>query len=459
MCATGSGHFNSTTARWIMLADTLILARVNTTEPKPPPVATAAEPARPDSRWIHRGTREFRNTNLALFAAGVATFGLIYCVQPLMPAFSQEYGVSEAVSALSLSTTALVLAVGMLFAGPLSDRLGRKTIMVASILSSSVLVLISAVTPGWHSFLIARTLLGLTVSGLPAVAMTYLSEEMDNASIGLAMGLYISGNAVGGLGGRVVAGVLAGFLGWHAGLAAVGGVGLIAGLVFWRTLPPSRHFRPRPLRVRQVLRRFAKPLRDTGLPWMFLEGFLLLGAFVTVYNYLGYRLMAAPFNLSQTVVGLIFGIYIIGMFSSAWMGDLAGRLGRRRVFWTALALMLAGLALTLSNALWLIFIGLGLITFGFFGGHSIISSWVGRRAGAAKAQASSLYLFCYYVGSSVCGAAGGLFYAWNGWAGVSLFVGALMVAGLAVALGLRRLQPLHANAPEDSLTVGCQTGV
>lgn len=459
MCATGSGHFNSTTARWIMSADTLILARVNTTEPKPPPVATAAEPARPDSRWIHRGTREFRNTNLALFAAGVATFGLIYCVQPLMPAFSQEYGVSEAVSALSLSTTALVLAVGMLFAGPLSDRLGRKTIMVASILSSSVLVLISAVTPGWHSFLIARTLLGLTVSGLPAVAMTYLSEEMDNASIGLAMGLYISGNAVGGLGGRVVAGVLAGFLGWHAGLAAVGGVGLIAGLVFWRTLPPSRHFRPRPLRVRQVLRRFAKPLHDTGLPWMFLEGFLLLGAFVTVYNYLGYRLMAAPFNLSQTVVGLIFGIYIIGMFSSAWMGDLAGRLGRRRVFWTALALMLAGLALTLSNALWLIFIGLGLITFGFFGGHSIISSWVGRRAGAAKAQASSLYLFCYYVGSSVCGAAGGLFYAWNGWAGVSLFVGALMVAGLAVALGLRRLQPLHANAPEDSLTVGCQTGV
>lgn len=459
MCATGSGHFNPTTARWIMSADTLILARVNTTEPKPPPVATAAEPARPDSRWIHRGTREFRNTNLALFAAGVATFGLIYCVQPLMPAFSQEYGVSEAVSALSLSTTALVLAVGMLFAGPLSDRLGRKTIMVASILSSSVLVLISAVTPGWHSFLIARTLLGLTVSGLPAVAMTYLSEEMDNASIGLAMGLYISGNAVGGLGGRVVAGVLAGFLGWHAGLAAVGGVGLIAGLVFWRTLPPSRHFRPRPLRVRQVLRRFAKPLHDTGLPWMFLEGFLLLGAFVTVYNYLGYRLMAAPFNLSQTVVGLIFGIYIIGMFSSAWMGDLAGRLGRRRVFWTALALMLAGLALTLSNALWLIFIGLGLITFGFFGGHSIISSWVGRRAGAAKAQASSLYLFCYYVGSSVCGAAGGLFYAWNGWAGVSLFVGALMVAGLAVALGLRRLQPLHANAPEDSLTVGCQTGV
>lgn len=459
MCATGSGHFNPTTARWIMSADTLILAPVNTTEPKPPPVVTATEPARPDSRWIHRGTREFRNTNLALFAAGVATFGLIYCVQPLMPAFSQEYGVSEAVSALSLSTTALVLAVGMLFAGPLSDRLGRKTIMVASILSSSVLVLISAVTPGWHSFLIARTLLGLTVSGLPAVAMTYLSEEMDNASIGLAMGLYISGNAVGGLGGRVVAGVLAGFLGWHAGLAAVGGVGLIAGLVFWRTLPPSRHFRPRPLRVRQVLRRFAKPLHDTGLPWMFLEGFLLLGAFVTVYNYLGYRLMAAPFNLSQTVVGLIFGIYIIGMFSSAWMGDLAGRLGRRRVFWTALALMLAGLALTLSNALWLIFIGLGLITFGFFGGHSIISSWVGRRAGAAKAQASSLYLFCYYVGSSVCGAAGGLFYAWNGWAGVSLFVGALMVAGLAVALGLRRLQPLHANAPEDSLTVGCQTGV
>lgn len=425
-----------------------MLARRTLRQPRLIPVdLVTPHIAAPDAlKWIHRGTPEFRNTNLALFAAGVATFGLIYCIQPLMPAFSDEYGVSEAVSALSLSLTTITLAVGLLFAGALSDRFGRKPVMVVSILSSAFIVLVSAVTPDWTSYLAARTALGLTVSGLPAVAMTYLSEEMDAESIGLAMGLYISGNAIGGLGGRIVAGVVAEYAGWHWGVAAVGIVGLVAGLIFWHALPPSRHFVSGGVPLRALLRRYAAPFRDRGLPWLFIEGFLLLGAFVTVYNFLGYRLMAPPFNLSQAAVGLIFGIYVVGMFSSAWMGDLAGRHGRRHVFWTAVALMMLGIALTLSASIMLIFVGLGLITFGFFGGHSIASSWVGRRAAENKAQASALYLFTYYAGSSVCGAVGGLFYATDGWIGVAAFVGALLSVALAIALGLRYLPPLPGNA-------------
>ena len=172
------------------------------------------------------------------------------------------------------------------------------------------------------------------------------------------------------------------------------------------------------------------------------EGFLLLGAFVTVYNYLGYRLLAPPYRLSQATVGLIFGIYLIGTFSSTWMGHLAGRLGRRKVLWSAFALMLAGVALTAAAPLPLILLGIVAITSGFFGGHSIVSSWVGRRAGEAKAQGASVYLFSYYMGSSVAGASGGLFYASHGWAGVVGFVGALVLAGLLIAWRLYRLPPL-----------------
>jgi len=391
---------------------------------------------------IHHGTPAFRRTNLALFAAGFATFGLLYCVQPLMPEFSRDYGVSEAGAAMSLSLTTGVLAFAMLFAGALSDAWGRKSVMVASLLSSALLVLVTAVMPSWPALLAVRTLLGLTLSGLPAVAMTYLGEEMAVDSIGLGMGLYISGSAVGGMGGRLITGVLADFFGWRFGVGVVGVIGVLAGLIFWRALPPSRHFVAQPLHWRVVLGRFAGMFRDRGLPWLFVEGFLLLGAFVTVYNYLGYRLLAPPYHLSQTAVGLIFGIYLVGTFSSAWMGHLAGQMGRRKVLWTAFALMLAGVALTMMQPLLLIMLGIVAVTFGFFGGHSIVSSWVGRRAGAAKAQASSVYLFCYYMGSSIAGASGGLFYASHGWNGVALFVGALVLAGLLIALRLFRLPPL-----------------
>ncbi|MBS0201149.1 MAG: MFS transporter [Proteobacteria bacterium] len=377
-----------------------------------------------------------------MFAAGLATFGLLYCVQPLMPEFSREYGVNEAQSALSLSLTTGVLAFAMLFAGGVSDALGRKSVMVASLLASALLVLFSAWAPGWHALLVSRTLLGLTLSGLPAVAMTYLGEEMDAESIGLGMGLYISGSAIGGMGGRLVAGVLADWVGWHAGIAAVGLGGLIAALVFWRVLPASRRFVPQPLHPRAFAARFTGLFRDAALPWLFAEGFLLLGAFVAIYNYLGYRLIAPPYRLSQAAVGSVFSIYLVGIFSSAWMGHLAGKLGRRKVLWSAFALMLAGVALTMARPLTLVAIGVVAITFGFFGGHSIVSSWVGRRAGMAKAQASSLYLFAYYMGSSIAGAGGGLFYARWGWNGVALFVGALVLAGLLIALRLYRVPPL-----------------
>ena len=408
----------------------------------PESIAMPSPAAAPSAERIRHGTPAFRRTNLALFAAGFATFGLLYCVQPLMPEFSRDYAVSAATSALSLSLTTGVLAFAMLFAGALSDAWGRKSVMVASLLSSAVLVLVTALMPDWSALLLVRALLGLTLSGLPAVAMTYLSEEMHADSIGLGMGLYISGSAVGGMGGRLITGVLADFLGWRFGVGVVGLIGVVAGLIFWRALPPSRHFVAQPLHWRTVLGRFGGMFRDRGLPWLFAEGFLLLGAFVTVYNYLGYRLLAPPYNLSQATVGLIFGIYLVGTFSSAWMGHLAGRLGRRRVLWSAFALMLAGVALTLMHGLAPIMLGIVAVTFGFFGGHSIVSSWVGRRAGAARAQAASVYLFCYYMGSSLAGASGGLFYAAFGWNGVALFVGALVLAGLLIALRLFRLPPL-----------------
>lgn len=391
---------------------------------------------------IRHGTADFRRANLALFAAGLATFGLLYCVQPLMPEFGRLFKVSAATSALSLSVTTAVLAVAMLFAGAVSDAWSRKAVMSASLLSSAVLVLLSALAPNWSTLLLLRTLLGLSLSGLPAVAMTYLSEEMHPESIGLGMGLYISGSAVGGMSGRLVAGVVTDFCGWRVGVAAVGVIGLLAGWVFARSLPPSRHFTAQPVRPRALLGRFACMFRDGGLPWLFVEGFLLLGVFVTVYNYIGYRLMASPYALSQAVVGLIFSVYLVGMFSSTWVGALAGRLGRRKVLWAMFALMLVGLLLTLLRPLWLIIVGIAAITFGFFGGHSIVSSWVGRRAGIAKAQASSMYLFAYYMGSSVAGAAGGLFYSAHGWPGVAAFVAALLLVGLLIAWRLYYLVPL-----------------
>ena len=395
--------------------------------------------------YIEKDTPMFMRTVLALFSGGFATFALLYCVQPMMPVLSREFSINAAQSSLILSVSTAMLALGLLITGPISDRLGRKPVMVLSLFSAAIFTLASGMVPSWEGVLITRALVGLSLSGLAAVAMTYLSEEIHPNHIGLAMGLYIGGNAIGGMSGRVITGVLIDYVSWHAAIMVVGGLALIAAAVFWKILPESRNFRARSLHPRSLLEGFVVQFRDAGLPLLFIEAFLLMGSFVTLFNYIGYRLLAEPYHLSQAVVGLFSVVYLSGIYSSAKIGSLADKLGRRQVLWAVIVMMLIGVSLTMFTPLPMVIVGVLLFTFGFFGAHSVASSWIGRRAITAKGQASSLYLFSYYVGSSVAGTGGGVFWHYAGWNGIGLFIGALLLVALAVALRLAKLPPLEAK--------------
>ncbi|MEN2395276.1 MFS transporter [Pseudomonas halotolerans] len=409
----------------------------------PPPADDVA--AERNDIYIEKGTPLFRRTVMALFCGGFATFALLYCVQPMMPLLSAEFSINAAQSSLILSVATGLLAIGLLITGPISDRIGRKSLMVSALVAAALCTIASALMPTWQGVLVLRALVGLSLSGVAAVAMTYLGEEIHPRHIGLAMGLYIAGNAIGGMSGRLIAGVLIDFVSWHTVMLVIGGLALIAAAVFWRMLPESRNFRPRSLHPRSLLDGFTMHFRDAGLPLLFLEAFLLMGAFVTLFNYIGYRLLAEPYHLDQAFVGLLSVVYLSGIYSSAKVGALADKLGRRKMLWATIALMLAGLALTMATPLWLVILGMLVSTFGFFGAHSVASSWIGRRALKAKGQASSLYLFSYYAGSSVAGTAGGVAWHLGGWNGVGLFIGGLLVIALWVAVRLAKLPLLPGN--------------
>ena len=391
---------------------------------------------------IEHGTPAFLKTQVALAIAGFSTFALLYSIQPLLPVFSMVFHKTEAGASLALSVTSGLMAFSMLVASSISESVGRKPVMVASVVASSVLMIISALVPQWWQFLAIRAVMGLTLSGLPAVAMAYVAEEIHPRSTGLSMGLYIGGNAFGGMVGRLVIGVLTSHFGWRDAILVIGVVSLIGNLTFWKLLPPSRFFQPRRFSPAALGSAFLSHLRDRALLMLYAEGFILMGAFIVIYNYLGYRLLAPPFNLSQTIVGLIFSCYLIGIFSSAWMGNLGNKLGRPRVLWVGFAIMLVGTALTETHSVILIILGVALVTFGFFGSHSIASSWVGMRARHAKAQASSLYLFFYYLSASVVGTTGGVFMQHWAWHGVVFLTCVLLVIGLFLSWRLSRIKPL-----------------
>ena len=391
--------------------------------------------------YIQKGTVAFRKTSVALFFGGFSTFAIMYSTQPLLPEFSREFHISPAVASLSLSMTTIALAVSMLFVGSLSEVNGRKTLMIFSLLAASLLTVLTAFVPNYHFLLIFRVLQGLVLAGLPAVAMAYLSEEIEPASLGIAMGLYISGNSVGGMSGRIIIGMLSDYFNWRVALGSIGILSILASLLFWYLLPESKHFQPRSFEIGKLLKSMANHLKDPGLLCLYGIGFFLMGSFVTLFNYIGYLLIAPPYSLSQTIVGWIFVIYIVGTFSSTWMGRLADIHGRRQMLWVALLIMASGAGITLSTPLVLKILGIAIFTFGFFGSHSLASSWVGHRAIHDKAQASSLYLFFYYAGSSIGGTAGGTFWSAFGWGGVISIILVFLLLALLLSIRLNSIAP------------------
>ncbi|MBQ5939107.1 MFS transporter [Massilia sp. AB1] len=391
---------------------------------------------------IASGSIEFRRINRAMAFGGFSIFALLYCVQPLMPLLAQDFHLTPAQSSLALSVSTATLAVALLASSSVADRFGRKTVMVASMYFGAVLTLLCAFTFDYAQLVGVRGLLGLMLGGLPAVAMAYLSDEIEPTSLGLSMGMYISGSAFGGMSGRVISALISDFVSWRIAVGLLGVAGLYAAWEFSRSLPPSRHADTRPPRGPGFIDGLRVHLRDPGLPWLFALPFLLMGSFVSLYNYIGYRLLAPPFELRQSAVGALSLLYLLGIFSSMWAGKLGDKLGRRNVLWLVMGVMIAGLLITLHDSVFAVVLGVGLATFGFFASHSVASSWVGRRAKPPQALASGIYLFFYYLGSSVVGWATG--YVWEQWAwpGVVLMLGAILLVGLGIALRLRSLAPV-----------------
>lgn len=377
--------------------------------------------------------------SFALLLAGFATFASLYDVQPLLPALAHQFAVAPATASLALSASTLTLAGGLFVAGSLSEGLGRKLPIVASLAVSAAITFACAAAPNFATLLGLRLLEGLAISGVPAIAMAYISEEVAAEALGFSMGLYVAGTALGGMSGRFIVGFVADAAGWRAALVAIAALGVACTVAVALLLPASSNFTPRPQSPREHAAAYRVHVADAGLPWLYATSFLIMGAFVTLYNYVGFRLAAPPFNLRESAIGAIFAVYLVGSAASALMGRLADRYGRRGVLWLCELIFLAGALVTLAGNLVTIVAGITILTFGFFGAHSVASSWVGRRAMRDRAHATTLYLFAYYLGSSVLGSLGGIVYAAGGWTATVAAVALVLTAALVIAILVLRV--------------------
>ncbi len=396
-------------------------------------------PSTEPSQGLRVGAPGFARANVALAIAGFTCFALLYGTQPILPQLTDEFGVSPATASLSVAAGTGAMSLLLIPLSLFADRYGRERLMRWGLAGAATFAFASAVAPDFVVLLACRAGLGACIAGVPAAAMAYLGDEIAPEARSRAMGLYIAANALGGMSGRFLVALVTGWLDWRYGLAAIGLLGTLAALVFWRLLPAARHFAPRSMQPRALLADMRPILADPGLAMLFATAFLIMGSFVGAYNYLGFRLNQAPYDLGPAAIGSLFLLYAVGSLTSALTGHAVGRIGRRRIVLAMSLCMALGLVITLASPLPAIVLGLAVFTIGFFAVHTVASGWVGRRAGARKGLVSALYLSSYYLGGSVIGSAAGWPWSHGGWPGV---VAALLgCAGgvVAIALFLRRL--------------------
>jgi YNFM family putative membrane transporter len=381
----------------------------------------------------------------AMFAAGMATFVLLYETQALLPQLRTQFGVSPAQATLTMSLTTAGLAIALLVAGPASERFGRTRLILGAVWSASLLGLLCPLAPSWHALLGLRLVEGIALAGLPAVATAYLREELHPTAQARAAGLYIGGTALGGMASRLLTAPIADAHGWRWAVAAAGLFALGCALVMTITLPPSQHFHRRVRGQLGLVAMSRAALTDPALRALYLLGACAVGALVAVYNALGFRLTSAPHHLSLGAVSLVYLVYVLGTVSSVVSGLLADRFGRRAILPSGCILAIAGVLLTLIPWLPAIVVGLAGLTAGFFVVHGLASGWVAARAhlvGASASQAAAFYLCAYYAGSSVFGNLGSAAWDTAGWPAVSSLALALMLVAAGLTRTLRRTPAL-----------------
>lgn len=388
------------------------------------------------ARLIDKGTKEYKLALVMMFFGSLAAFGAEYCLQPVIPILAADFDLSPTTASLSMSFGTIGMAVSMLLIASISKYLERKKVMVLALGISALIILAMSITEQFTLILLLRFVQGILLAGFPSLAVAYINEEFNPKIIGAAIGVYVAATPLGGLVGRILISTLTDFASWRIGLMIAGVLYLISAVMMWIFLPPSLNKKIEHGRIHIAWREFFGLLKNRKIMMIYGIAFCAMGCFVCTYNFISYVLMNEPYNLSQTVIGFIFVLYLVGSVSSAIMGTLSDHYGHGIIIIISMIIQLAGIIITGFSPLIVKILGLAVFTYGFFGVHSNACAWAPQSCKNDKAQVSALYMLFYYAGASALGTVGGVFLTDYGWLGIVVFESIILIVGFVISVVL-----------------------
>jgi len=368
-----------------------------------------------------------------VFSLVVAAISNIYLTQPVLPVLQAEFGVSPSQASYTISAVILGIALANLPFGWLADRVPVRSL----ILSGGVVVcaagLCCAAAHSLPLLVVARFLQGLFVPALTTCLAAYLSANLPVERLNVVMGSYVAATTAGGLGSRLLGGMLPPLY-WR--YAFVSAAALLAGatvIAVWR-LPPGRG----PDKGRSGGEGFLTLLTHAELRRIFLVAFGGFFVFSSLLNYLPFYLSGAPFHASTRLITLLYLSLLMGILIAPLSGKLSNRIGNGGTMILGSLLFALAIALTLIKSLVAILAALVLVCAGFFSIHAAAAGSLNRKLTSSRGRANSLYILAYYLGGAAGITLSGYAYGLAGWPGVAALGIAMLALPFATGLAERR---------------------
>lgn len=324
----------------------------------------------------------------------------LYVAIPLAPVLGEDLASGGAAVAMG-TVYSLAYGLGFLIFGPLSDRYGRKAVLVPGMAALAVATAALSLASSMAVVGVLRAVQGLLASSFAAVALAYVGEGLPRRWRSTGVGAVATAFLVAGIVGQVYAQVVAQALGWRwvFGLAAPAfalcAVGMRRILI---ELPLERS----PARLAQRYRELVALAREPRLSLVYTAACTVLLSFVAMYASLG-PLLETRFGLDHGEVLLVRLAGLPGMVLSPLAGWLVGRFGATRVTVTGFVVAATGLIVQaiMAATLWGLVLGSAVFVAGIAAVVPAMITLIGSRAGPARGGALGLSGLALFIGASL----------------------------------------------------------
>lgn len=378
------------------------------------------------------------HVKLTFALIGVFAFLQVYSVQAILPILQSDFVANPTQLGLAVGATVIGIAIVSPFMGLLSDRFGRKNIIIFSIIALAIPTVLISFVPSLNYMIILRFLQGLAVPGITVVTIAYISEELANTQISQAMSMYVSGTVLGGFLGRFILGHLQTWIGWRVAFIIMGMATLCGAIwVAWK-LPTSQKFIANQ-NIHSSLLIFKQHLKNRHIIMPALLGMCVLFSLVGCFTYINLHLADAPYHLSSSDLANIFSIYLIGMIITPIASQLIDRFGTRLMIIFATLFSIIGVLGSLMMPLAMIIIALTIMSTGVFITQSATISYIAMNVKQGRSLASGLYYSGYYFGGFLGAWICSMSYRYGQWTATVLTLICVQFFALGIAYwGLKR---------------------